>query len=197
MKILITGFDPFGKETVNPSSEALALLRGPEGSELIKVPCIPTVYGAGQLVIAEIEKFQPQTVVCLGQAGGRNGVTPERVAINIRDCSMADNQGWICLDEPVVPGGKNAYFSTLPVKDMAAAIQHAGLPAQVSNTAGTFVCNSVLYEVLQYCEAQAPHIRAGFIHVPFLPCQTESRPNFPSMSLTQMAEALEAALSVL
>ena len=196
MKLLITGFDAFGKESVNPASQVLPLLKAPEGTELIKLE-IPTVYGCGTQVLRVIGQEHPQAVLLLGQAGGRSSLTLERIAINLRDCSMADNAGIISLEEPVVPGGPAAYFSTLPIKPMVSAIQAAGIPAAVSNTAGTFVCNSLLYEVLHGCSLIFPDIRAGFLHMPFLPCQVSDRPQYPSMSLSDMAKGISAAIAFL
>lgn len=196
MKLLITGFDAFGKEAVNPASQVLPLLQAPAGAELITME-IPTVYGVGSQVLSVIEKEKPDFVLLIGQAGGRSGLTPERIAINLRDCSMADNAGTVCQDQPVSPEGPAAWFSPLPIKQMVSAIQAAGIPAAVSNTAGTFVCNSLLYEVLEGCSRRKLPAKAGFIHVPFLPCQTENRPQYPSMTLSDMAKGLNAAISSL
>ena len=196
MKILITGFDAFGKESVNPASLVLPLLKAPEGRELIKLE-IPTVYGCGEQVLRVIRQEQPQAVLLLGQAGGRSSLTLERVAINLRDCSMADNAGKIAAEEPVLPAGPAAYFSSLPLKHMVSAIQAAGIPAALSSTAGTFVCNSLFYEVLHGCSRTAPDTGVGFLHVPFLPCQVSDRPQYPSMSLSDMAEGINAAIASL
>ena len=196
MKLLVTGFDAFGKETVNPASLVLPLLKAPSGAELVTME-IPTVYGVGRQVLSAIAKENPDWVLLIGQAGGRSGITPERVAINLRDCSMADNGGRICQEEPVDSSGPAAFFSSLPLKQMVSAIEAAGIPASVSNTAGTFVCNSLLYEVLQGCGSLDFKVRAGFIHVPFLPCQVENRPQYPSMTLEDMAKGLNAAIASL
>ena len=196
MKLLVTGFDAFGKESLNPASQVLPLLMAPEGVELLKLE-IPTVYGCGAQVLKVIEKEKPRAVLLLGQAGGRSSLTLERVAINLRDCSMADNAGKTAQEEPVLPDGPAAYFSTLPIKTMVSAIQAAGIPAAVSNTAGTFVCNSLLYEVLHGCSQIAPDTKVGFLHVPFLPCQVTDRPQFPGMSLGDMAKGISAALASL
>ena len=196
MKLLVTGFDAFGKESLNPASQVLPLLTAPEGVELLKLE-IPTVYGCGTQVLDVIQKERPQAVLLLGQAGGRSSLTLERIAINLRDCSMADNLGKIAQEEPVLPDGPAAYFSTLPIKAMVSAIQAAGIPAAVSNTAGTFVCNSLLYEVLHGCSQVSPDTKVGFLHVPFLPCQVTDRPQYPSMSLGDMAAGISAALTCL
>ena len=147
MKILLTGFEPFGGEPVNPAWEAVQRVRAPEGAELLRLQ-VPTVFArAGDLVCAAMERERPDLVLCVGQAAGRAALTPERVAINIMDASIPDNAGAQPREEPVVPGGPAAYFTTLPVKRIAAAIQAAGVPAAVSNSAGTFVCNALLYRV--------------------------------------------------
>lgn len=154
MKILLTGFDPFGGEEVNPSLEAVKHVTAPSGAELIKLE-VPTVFGASiDAVLKAMRQHRPDAVVCVGQAAGRAGITPERVAINIADASLPDNAGNQPCDEPIYPDGDAAYFSTLPVKAMVAAIQAAGLPASLSNTAGTFVCNQLLYGVLYHIKKE-------------------------------------------
>ena len=196
MKLLVTGFDAFGKESLNPASQVLPLLTALEGVELLKLE-IPTVYGCGAQVLTVIEKEKPRAVLLLGQAGCRSSLTLVRVAIYLRDCSMADNQGKIAREEPVLPDGPAACFSTLPIKTMVSAIQADGIPAAVSNTAGTFVCNSLLYEVLHGCSQVSPDTKVGFLHMPFLPCQVTDRPQYPSMSLEDMANGISAALASL
>ena len=195
MKILLTAFDAFGGETINPALKAVSLVKAPEGVELVKLE-VPTVFGTSvDVVAAAMERKQPDAVVCVGQAGGRSCITPERVAINLMDAGIADNEGNLPVDLPVVPGGENALFSTLPVKAIVAAIQAADIPAQLSCSAGTFVCNQLLYGVLNLCQEQFPNTLAGFIHVPFLPEQTVDRPEMPSLPLASIVTALEAALS--
>ena len=195
MKILLTAFDAFGGETINPALKAVSLVKAPEGVELVKLE-VPTVFGTSvDVVAAAMEREQPDAVVCVGQAGGRSCITPERVAINLMDAGIADNEGNLPVDLPVVPGGENALFSTLPVKAIVAAIQAADIPAQLSCSAGTFVCNQLLYGVLNLCQEQFPNTLAGFIHVPFLPEQTVDRPEMPSLPLASIVTALEAALS--
>lgn len=190
-KLLITGFDPFGGETVNPSWEAVKLLPEKIGAYEVYKLQIPTVFAlAAQTVLRKAEKVQPDVILCIGQAGGRDAVTPERIGINIRDARIADNAGNQPAGEPVVQGGADGIFSTVPVMDMAHAIQDAGLPAKVSNTAGTFVCNDTLYTLLYHYAGTA--VRAGFIHVPYLPEQ--GTPNLP---LEQITDALTAAIKAL
>ncbi len=197
MKILVTAFDPFGGETINPAYEAVRKLQAPVGAELIRLE-VPTVFGRSIEVLEQaMERERPDAVVCVGQAGGRSAITPERVAINLMDASIADNAGHIPVDMPVVEGGENALFSTLPVKAMVKAIQDAGIPAQLSNTAGTFVCNQLLYGLLHLCRHRFPNTKGCFIHVPFLPCQVANKPQFPSMSLDTMVSGLQAALSAI
>ena len=190
-KLLITGFDPFDGATVNPSWEAVKLLPDTIGEYELHKLQIPTVFGlASKTVLETAEKLQPDVIISVGQAGTRPAVTPERIGINIRDARNTDNAGISPKDEPIVPGGPDGLFSTLPVKAMIEAISAAGLPASVSNTAGTFVCNDVLYSLLHHY-AGTP-VRCGFIHVPWLPEQGE-----PSLPLESTAKALEIAISVL
>ena len=190
-KLLITGFDPFGGGNVNPSWEAVKLLPEQVGEYQIHKLAIPTVFGeAAQLVLAEAQTLRPDAIICVGLAGGRDAVTPERIAVNIRDARIEDNRGFQPRGERVVPEGPAAYFSTLPVERMAKSIRQAGIPAAVSNTAGTFVCNDVLYTLLHRFDATA--VRAGFIHVPYLPGQGN-----PNMELSHIVKALTAAILTL
>lgn len=190
-KLLITGFDPFGGESVNPSWEAVKLLPDQIGGYEIHKLQIPTVFGlAPKTVLEKAAEIQPDVIISVGQAGTRAAVTPERIGINVRDARIADNAGISPKDESIVPGGPDGLFSTLPVKAMIAAIQAAGLPGAVSNTAGTFVCNDVLYSLLHHYAGT--HVRCGFIHVPWLPQQ-----GTPSLPLEDTVKALEAAVSAL
>lgn len=190
-KLLITGFDPFDGATINPSWEAVKLLPDTIGEYEIHKLQIPTVFGlAPRTVLAEAENIQPDVIISVGQAGTRPAVTPERIGINVRDARICDNAGISPKDEPIIPNGPDGYFSTLPVKAMIAAINESGLPAAISNTAGTFVCNDVLYSLLHHYAGTG--IRCGFIHVPWLPEQGE-----PSLPLESTAKALEIAISVL
>ena len=190
-KLLITGFDPFDGATINPSWEAVKLLPDTVGDYELHKLQIPTVFGlAPRTVLEAAEKLQPDVIISVGQAGTRPAVTPERIGINVRDARITDNAGISPKDEPIVPGGPDGLFSTLPVKAMIAAIQEAGLPASISNTAGTFVCNDVLYSLLHHFAGT--DTRCGFIHVPWLPEQGE-----PSLPLESTAKALEIAISAL
>lgn len=197
MKILVTAFDPFGGETINPAREAAAAL--PErigGADIIKL-WIPTVFGeAGKQVMKAMDDLRPDAVISLGQAGGRKAVTPERIAINLMDARSPDNAGSQPQEQAIEPGGPDGCFSTLPVKAMAAAIRELGLPGEVSLSAGAFVCNDVMYRVLRHAAKTMPETRCGFIHVPFLPEQTAEKPDTFSLSLEDMVKALTAALEV-
>lgn len=187
-KLMITGFDPFHGNTVNPSWQAAAALPDTVGPFQLKKLQIPTVYGqAAQKVLDEAALWQPDVILCLGLAGGRPAVTPERVAINLRSASIPDNAGRQYTDAPIVPHGPAAYFSTLPVTVMAEAIRKAGVSGAVSNTAGTYVCNDVLYTLLHRYAGTG--VKVGFIHVPYLPEQGE-----PNLPLEEMVKALTAAI---
>ncbi|HIZ78467.1 MAG TPA: pyroglutamyl-peptidase I [Candidatus Lachnoclostridium stercorigallinarum] len=199
MKILVTGFDPFGGETVNPAYEAVKLL--PDtigGAEIIKLE-IPTVFSASGPAVEEgIRKYQPDVVLCIGQAGGRASISVEKVAINFVDARIPDNSGEQPLDEPLQADGPAAYFSTLPVKAMVQHVKDAGLPCYLSFTAGTYVCNSIMYNVLYMCEKRYPNIRAGFIHVPYACGQVIDKPStMPSMPLETIAKSLEYAIEAI
>lgn len=191
MKVLITGFDPFGGEKINPALEAVKLLPETiEGAEVIKLE-IPTVFRKSLAKIEEaIEKHNPDIVISVGQAGGRFGVTPERVAINLDDARIKDNEGNQPLDITIYEDGQPAYFSNLPIKAMVNEIKEAGLPAAVSNTAGTFVCNHVMYGILHMIHTDYPNMRGGFIHVPYIPAQVTSKANMPSMSQADITKGL-------
>lgn len=190
-KLLITGFDPFGGEKINPAWEAVKLLPDTVGQYRLYKQQIPTVFQkAGEKVLSVAREICPDVILCIGQAGGRAAVTPERVAINVRDARIDDNEGNRPVDEPCVPGGPAAYFSTVPIKKMMEAIRAAGCPAAVSDSAGTFVCNDVLYMLL-HCYFGS-HVQVGFVHVPFLPQQGK-----PFLELEETVRALKAALEVL
>ena len=195
MTILVTAFDPFGGETVNPAQLAVAQLPDTIGDHTIIKSVVPTVFGASaDLVIEKMDALSPDAVVCIGQAGGQDAITPERVAINIMDATIADNAGVIPADAPIVPDAPAAYFSTLPVKAMVAAINAAGIPAKLSNTAGTFVCNQLLYRCLHHAALIMPACRCGFIHVPYIPEQTTDK---PSMKLEDIVKGLTAAIAAI
>ena len=198
MKILVTGFDPFGGEKVNPALEAVKSLPSEiHGAEIHWVE-IPTVfYKAADVLETAIVRFQPDAVLCIGQAGGRASLTPERVAINQDDARIPDNQGNQPIDTPIRLDGQAAYFSTLPIKAMVQAIKEEGLPATVSNTAGTFVCNHLMYQALYLADKKFPHMRAGFMHIPYMTEQVINKPNTASMNLTDIVRGIEAAIGAI
>ena len=191
MKVLITGFDPFGGEKINPALEAVMALPDTIGDvEVIKLE-IPTVFGKSLATIREaVIKHQPDIIISVGQAGGRFGISPERVAINIDDARIKDNEGNQPIDIKVIENGEAAYFSNLPIKAMTQAMVNAGIPASVSNSAGTFVCNHVMYGILHMIHTEYPHMRGGFIHVPYIPAQVTNKPNMPSMSQADITKGL-------
>ncbi|MBP2057116.1 pyroglutamyl-peptidase [Lactobacillus colini] len=198
MKILVTGFDPFGGDKINPAIEAVKLLPDKvKGAEIIKLE-IPTVFNkCAEVVKAAIKKYQPDYVLNVGQAGGRYALTPERIAINIDDGRIPDNDGYQPLGEAIHEDGETAYFTQLPIKAEAKAIREAGIPAEVSNTAGTYVCNHIMYQVQYMRDKEFPNIKAGFIHIPFLPEQVVNRPGVASMSLDDIVKGLTAALGAI
>ena len=198
MKILVTGFEPFGSDKINPAIEAVKKLPDTiKGAKIIKLE-IPTVFNkSAQVVHQAIVKEQPDYVLNVGQAGGRSALTPERVAININDGRIPDNDGYQPLGEPIQADGDTAYFTQLPIKAMAKAIRAAGLPAIVSNTAGTYVCNHIFYQVQYMRTKEFPKLKAGFIHIPFLPEQVITRPNQPSMALADIVKGLTAAIGAI
>lgn len=198
MKILVTGFEPFGGETVNPAIETVKRLPDTiEGAEIVKLE-IPTVRYKSLRVIEEaIAAYDPDAVLSIGQAGGRPDITVERVGINVDDYCIPDNEGNQITDEPICPDGPAAYFVTVPVKAMVQRMRERKIPASVSNTAGTFVCNHVIYGVCHLLAGKYPGKRSGFIHIPYLPQQVVDKKNMPSMSQDMMVEAIKAAIEVL
>lgn len=194
MKILVTGFDPFGGEPTNPAIESVKRIDDNiEGAEIIKLE-IPTVFHkAADVVEAKIKEVNPDVVLSIGQAGGRYGITVERVAINEDDARIEDNEGNQPIDVAIREDGAPAYFSTLPIKAMVEEIKKENLPASVSNTAGTFVCNHIMYQDLYLAEKYG-NIKAGFIHVPFLTEQVVDKKDTASMSLEDIVNGLNAAI---
>ena len=190
-KLLITGFDPFGGESVNPSWEAVRRLPDVVGDYMLCKLQIPTIFGlAGEKVLAQADIFKPDVILCIGQAGGRAAVTPERIGVNIRDARICDNAGNQPKGKLVAIDGPAAYFATVPVEKIAESIGLLGIPATVSNSAGAFVCNDVLYTLLHHF-AGTP-VRVGFMHIPYLPEQGS-----PSLPLADAIAALTAAIEVL
>lgn len=198
MKILVTGFDPFGGESINPAIESVKRLPDTiAGAEIIKME-IPTVFHKSINVIDEaIKEHDPDVILSIGQAGGRYDITVERIGINCDDARIADNEGNQMIDEPVFADGPTAYFVNLPIKAMVSEIQKAGIPASVSNSAGTFVCNHITYGVRHLVETKYPGKRSGFIHIPFLPNQVLDKKGQPSMALSTIIDGLSAAIKAI
>lgn len=191
-RILVTGIEPFDGETINPSWEAVRVLDGEEidGHLVVarQLPCVIAEVGA--VLTAAIEELDPVLVLCLGQAGGRADVSIERVAINVVDARIPDNAGRQPVDEPVVAGGPAAYFSTLPIKALVRALRDAGIPASVSQTAGTYNCNAIFYALSHHIATRRPRLRGGFIHVPYLPSMATRHPGAPSLARETVTQAV-------
>ena len=187
-RLLITGFDPFGGADINPSWQAVSRLPETVGEfELCKLE-IPTVYDlATRVVLEKAAEFKPHVILCVGQAGGRDSITPERIGVNIRDARISDNAGNQPRGEFVAEDGPAAYFATVPVEKMVQAVEAAGIKATVSNSAGAFVCNDTLYGILHHFAGT--EVRCGFIHVPYIPQQGN-----PSMELEQIIAGLKVAI---
>ena len=198
MKILVTGFDPFGGEPINPAIESVKRL--PDniaGAEIIKLE-IPTVRKKSlEKIEKAINEHNPDVILSIGQAGGRFDISIERVGINLDDFRIPDNEGNQIIDEPIFPDGENSYFVKLPVKAMVQNVQKKNIPASVSYTAGTFVCNHVLYGVLYLIEKKYKGKKSGFIHIPFLPQQVVDKRNTPSMELNTIVKGLTAAIEAI
>ncbi len=198
MKFLITAFTPFNGDKINPSQELIKRLPDAINGSEILTAIIPTEFSTSiEALSSLITKIEPDCVICLGQAGNRLGITVERVAINIDDSPIKDNAGNQPIDKKIFENGKNAYFSTLPIKSMVKNIKDSGIPASISNTAGTFVCNHLFYGLMHKIESEQLNILGGFIHIPFSPIQCIDRPNSASMSLTDMYTALESVISTI
>lgn len=196
MKILLTGFDPFGGESINPAWEVAKRVRSQEGVEIISL-MVPTIFNLSiKTVVKAMELHKPDVVVCLGQAGGRSDITPERLAVNINDASIPDNAGVVLTDEPIIKEGDNAYFSTLPVKAIVEAIKGAGIPSSLSNSAGTYVCNHLMYGVLHTIKTHYPEMLGGFIHIPYIPSQAVGKSS-ASMNLSDIIKGIEIAIDVI
>ena len=191
-KVLLTGFEPFGKATLNPSAEIVKRING----ENIVTAILPVAYAkSANRLLALIAEHNPDVVICLGQAEGRKEITPERVAINLDDARLADNEGVLRNDLKIVEEGPDAYFSTLPVKELVEAIKAQGIPAAVSLSAGAFLCNHVFYVAQN--KLSDTKVRSGFVHVPLMDEQAGEFPGLPTMPLDQMVTAIRAMLEVL
>ena len=194
MKIIVTGFDPFGGEKINPSIECVKALPEIEGVELIRLE-LPTVFKESAKRLNEvINDVKPDAVLSVGQAGGRAGITMERIAINVDDARIPDNISQQPIDEEIQVEGEAAYFSTLPIKRIVKAIREAGISAEVSNSAGTFVCNHIMYQSLFAATKADKPFKAGFMHIPFIPEQTTDKPSLP---LEESTKALQIAIETI
>jgi pyroglutamyl-peptidase len=200
MKLLLTGFEPFGGSVINPSEQVVTTLSSKEypGTELITA-ILPVDREVGpEKLIQAVEKNKPEAVICLGEARGRAAINIERVAINLMDYRIKDNAGNLIQDQPIIPDGPSAYFCTLPVRKIMEAVQEAGVPAALSLSAGSFLCNQVTYTLLHYLDKNNLAIPAGFIHLPSLPEQVaQDQPTKPSMNLDTMIIGMEAAINFL
>lgn len=192
--VLLTGFEPFNGAAINPAWEAVRALDGWQGDGFqVHARQLPCVFGLStRLLLDAIEECKPDVVIAVGQAGGRADITVERIAVNIDDAPIPDNDGWQPRDATIVSAGPAAYFATVPIKAMVQAIRARGVTASVSQTAGTFVCNHVFYGLMHFTH-ELP-LRAGFIHVPFLPEQVLDTPAVAAMELAQIVDALRAAV---
>ena len=192
MRILLTGFEPFGNATSNPSGEIVKQI----SMDNVFTAILPVAYTkSAEHLLALIAEHNPDVVICLGQAEGRTQITPEKVAINLDDARLADNEGVLRSDVKILEGGPDAYFSTLPVKDIVEAIKAKGVPAAVSLSAGAFLCNHVFYVAQN--KFAGTHVRSGFVHVPLMDSQAPEFPGLPTMPLDQMVTAVRAMLEVL
>lgn len=192
MRILLTGFEPFGNATTNPSAEIVKQI----SIENVFTAILPVAYTkSAEHLLALIAEHNPDVVICLGQAEGRTQITPEKVAINLDDARLADNEGVLRSDVKILEGGPDAYFSTLPVKEIVEAIKAKGVPAAVSLSAGAFLCNHVFYVAQN--KFAGTNVRSGFVHVPLMDSQAPEFPGLPTMPLDQMVTAVRAMLEVL
>ncbi len=195
-RVLLTGFEPFGGESVNPSWQAVEAVAAdqPPGLDIeaVRLRC---VFGTAlEELRAAVRRTDPELVLCVGQAGGRTGLSVERVAVNVDDARIPDNAGGRPVDQPVVPGGPAAYFAALPVKACVAAARAAGVPASVSQTAGTYLCNHVFYGLMHLIATERPALRGGFVHIPYAPRQVTDRAE-PSLPVALAADGLRAVLT--
>ena len=199
-RVLLTGFEPFGGEPINPALEVLHELSGERiASHRVEPAALPVCFEDGpRALINAIERVNPRLVVCVGQAGGRARLSIERVALNLADARIADNAGVQPIDRALIEGAPNAYFSTLPVKALHASLNQHGVPAELSLSAGTYVCNAVFFVLQHLLATRWPGVRGGFIHIPFLPEQAARHPGAPALGLETLGKgigiAIEAAI---
>jgi pyroglutamyl-peptidase len=198
MKILVTGFDPFGGEKINPAFEVIKRLRDNiEGAEVVKLEIPTAFYSSTNKIVEKLKEANPDVVLMIGQAGGRFEVTVERVGVNVDDARIPDNENQQPIDKAIDEEGLPAYFATIPIKAIVQEIKARNIPASVSNTAGTYVCNHIMYGVLNYIYKNKLNIKGGFIHIPYLLEQVITKPNTPAMSLEIMVEAIETAIEAI
>ena len=191
-KILVTGFEPFATSSLNPSGEIVKALIGDD----LVTAVLPVVFGQASSQLRElIDLHKPTAVLCLGQAEGRSEMTPERIAINLDNARIADNAGNQPLEQKIIADGPDGHFSTLPIEKMVASMKAAGIPASISLSAGTFVCNHIFYVLQDYLKDSS--IKSGFMHVPLMDEQRKEYPNLPTMPIRQMVAGVEIALNVL
>ncbi len=194
--VLLTGFAPLGGETCNPSQDAVCALEGEviEGRRVV-TRCLPVEFGASLAALNEaIAEVRPELVLCVGQAGGRAQISLERIAINVDDARIPDNAGAQPVDTAIAEDGPAAYFASLPIKAMLAALRAEGIPAEISQTAGTFVCNHVFYGLMHALQ-NVPGVRGGFIHIPYSPAQAAHHPGAPSLPPAVATQALRLAVA--
>ena len=198
MKLLVTGFEPFGGESRNPAGDVVRRLPGQLAGAEVHTLILPVVgERASEAIAAAVERIRPDAVLSVGQAGGRCAVTVERIAVNLDDFRQPDNAGRQATDEPIDPEGPDGIFSTLPVRKITEAIQRAGIPAQLSLSAGTYICNHLMDTTGRLLSEKYPGTKFGFIHIPFLPEQAAEKPNCPSMSLETAERAIRIALETI
>ena len=195
MKVLITGFNPFGGETINPAFEAIKLLEDTiDGAVIIKRE-IPTVFNKSIKLLEEmIDEIEPNIVICVGQAGGRAKVSVERIAMNVSDGRIPDNEGYQPIDEVIYADGDDGYFTNLPIKRMVRLMNENNIPSEISNTAGTYVCNHIMYGLMHIIKTKHPMIKGGFIHVPFINNQVIEKRNAAFMNINDIAKGLKYAI---
>lgn len=198
-KVLVTGFEPFGGDSVNPALEAVKQLPSTIAGVQVVVKEVPTAFERSAQVLEDLmDAEEPDLVLCVGQAGGRAAMSVERVAVNLIDARIPDNDGDQPLDTPVRADGPDAYFATLPVKSMVKAMHEAGVPAALSYSAGTYVCNSLMYNALHLAARANKPVKAGFVHVPFATEQAVDRPaSTPTMDISCITRALEAGIAAM
>jgi pyroglutamyl-peptidase len=197
LKVLLTGFEPFNNGQLNPSEQLVRKIKSDAvpGAHIMTA-VLPVVYGeSAKSILSLVAEHEPDVIICFGQAEGRTAITPERYAVNLDDASIADNNGHIRIDQPIQVTGPTAYETTLPVKEIVAALKAEGIPAALSPSAGTFVCNHIFYELQHALQGKA--IRSGFVHVPLMNEQQEFFPGLFTMDLDQMVVAAKTLVTVL